>query len=98
MQRSNYCGLPTSPHFPRVADTVVTPFHRNRPQMERQMTHTNSDGEVYGSKVLTLAIIAASAFILAGTVYSPSQPRAQANAALTQHIVDTTPTANGVAG
>jgi hypothetical protein len=64
------------------------------------MTHTNSNGEVYGSKVLTLAIIAASAFILAGTVYSPSQPHAQANPAPTQQIVDTTHanTANGVDG
>jgi len=63
------------------------------------MTHTNSNGEVYGSKVLTLAIIAASAFILAGTVYSPSQPRAQANPVPAQQIVDTThATATGVAG
>ncbi len=63
------------------------------------MTHTNSDGEVYGSKVLTLAIIAASAFILAGAVYSPSQPRVQANQTSTQQIVDTAhATASGVAG
>lgn len=63
------------------------------------MTHTNSDGEVYGSKVLTLAIIAASAFILAGTVYSPSQQPAQANAGPAQQIVDTThATLTGVSG
>jgi hypothetical protein len=63
------------------------------------MTHTNSDGEVFGSKLLTLAIIAASAFILAGTVYSPSQQGAQANAAPTQQIVDTAhTTATGVSG
>jgi uncharacterized membrane protein len=63
------------------------------------MTHTKSDGEVYGSKVLTLAIIAVSAFILAGTVYSSSQLQSQANPASAQQIVDTTQTtANGVSG
>jgi hypothetical protein len=63
------------------------------------MTHTKSDGEVYGSKVLTLAIIAASAFVLAGTVYSPSQLRNPANPAPAQQIVDTAQTtANGVSG
>lgn len=61
------------------------------------MTNHNSNGEVYGSKVLTLAIIAASAFILAGTVYSPSQQAAPQPAA--QQIVDTThPVPNGVSG
>ncbi|HEY2032766.1 MAG TPA: hypothetical protein VGH02_03695 [Rhizomicrobium sp.] len=62
------------------------------------MSDYNSNGEVYGSKVLTLAIIAASAFILAGTVYSPSQqaPKVAQPAA---QIVDTTHTAtNGVSG
>jgi hypothetical protein len=57
------------------------------------MRHINSDGEVYGSKMLTLAVIAASAFILAGTVYSPSQPHAQANPAPAQQIVNTIHTA-----
>jgi hypothetical protein len=58
--------------------------------MERQMTKFNSDGEVFGSNVLTLAIIAISAFILAGTIYSPSQPPpAQVSASQTQQIVDT---------
>ena len=61
------------------------------------MANYNSNGEVYGSKVLTLAIIAASAFILAGTIYSPSQQAPNAPAA--QQIVDTTHTApNGVSG
>lgn len=61
------------------------------------MTNYNSNGEVYGSKVLTLAIIAASAFILAGTVYSPSQQAPSTPAA--QQIVDTTHTApSGVSG
>ena len=100
MQQSNYCGLPNSPHFPPVASKrVVTPLPPNRPQMERQMTHAKSDGEVYGSKVLTLAIIAISAFILAGTVYSPSQPRNQVNPVAEQQIVDTTQmTTPGVSG
>lgn len=63
------------------------------------MTKFNSDGEVYGSKVLTLAIIAASALILAGTVYSPSQPGTQANPAPAQQIVDTAhATAAGISG
>ncbi|MGN6514206.1 MAG: hypothetical protein ACTHLR_00010 [Rhizomicrobium sp.] len=35
------------------------------------MSKYNSDGEVYGSKALTLAMIAVSAFVLAGTIYSP---------------------------
>ena len=62
------------------------------------MTNYNSNGEVYGSKVLTLAIIAVSAFILAGTVYSPSQaPNATQPTA--QQIVDTTHAAStGVSG
>jgi hypothetical protein len=53
------------------------------------MTNYKSDGEVYGSKALTLAMIAASAFILAGTIYSPSPSPAQASPAATQQIVDT---------
>jgi hypothetical protein len=62
------------------------------------MTKFNSDGEVYGSKVLTLAIIAVSAFILAGTVYSPAIQDQKAPVQ-TQQIVDTVhTTANGVSG
>ena len=37
------------------------------------MSKFNSDGEVFGSKVLTFAMIATSALILAGTIYSPAQ-------------------------
>jgi len=36
------------------------------------MSKYNSNGEVYGSKVLTFAIIATSAAVLAGMVYSPA--------------------------
>ncbi|MGN6149319.1 MAG: hypothetical protein ACTHPD_12320 [Rhizomicrobium sp.] len=62
------------------------------------MTKFNSDGEVFGSKVLTLAIIAVSAFILAGTVYSPSVQDQKASVQ-TQQIVDTVhTTANRVSG
>lgn len=63
------------------------------------MTNDNSNGEVYGSKVLTLAIIAVSAFILAGTIYSPSQQAPNAAQPAAQQIVDTTHTvSNGVSG
>ena len=63
------------------------------------MTHNTSDGEVYGSKALTLAIIAASAFILAGTIYSPSQQAPGAAQPAAQQIVDTTHSApSGVSG
>ena len=63
------------------------------------MVHSDSNGEVYGSRALTLALIAVSAFVLAGTVYSTSLPRDQVNPAHTQQIVDTTNTmADGVSG
>lgn len=64
------------------------------------MTKFNSDGEVFGSKVLTLAVIALSAFILAGMVYSPGKPEAsRAQSVQTQQIVDTVPApADGVSG
>jgi hypothetical protein len=62
------------------------------------MTKFNSDGEVFGSKVLTLAMIALSAFILAGTVYSPG-PQETTKAVQTQQVVDTVHTsADGVSG
>jgi hypothetical protein len=63
------------------------------------MTKFNSDGEVFGSKVLTLAVIATSAFILAGMVYSPSHQAQNPASVQTQQIVDTVhTTANGVSG
>jgi len=63
------------------------------------MTKFNSDGEVFGSKALTLAVIATSAFILAGMVYSPSQQDPKTPSAQTQQIVDTAhTTAGGVSG
>lgn len=37
------------------------------------MSKYNSNGEVYGSKALTFATIAISAFVLAGIIYSPAQ-------------------------
>jgi hypothetical protein len=45
------------------------------------MSKHNSDGEVYGSKALTFAIIATSALILAGTIYSPAPQTQQTGAA-----------------
>jgi hypothetical protein len=64
------------------------------------MTKFNSDGEVFGTKALTLAVIATSAFILAGMVYSPSQlDQKTAPSVQTQQIVDTVhTTASGVSG
>jgi hypothetical protein len=63
------------------------------------MTKFNSDGEVFGTKALTLAVIATSAFILAGMVYSPSQLDQKVPSVQTQQIVDTVHTpANGVSG
>jgi hypothetical protein len=54
---------------------------------------------VFGTKALTLAVIATSAFILAGMVYSPSQLDQKAPSVQTQQIVDTVHTpANGVSG
>lgn len=63
------------------------------------MSNRNSDGEVYGSNALTLAVIAMSALVLAGTVYSPAPQVAQASPVLSQQVVDTVhATANGVSG
>lgn len=64
------------------------------------MTNRNSDGEVYGSKTLTLAVIAMSALVLAGTIYSPAPPGAQTSSAQPQQVVDTVhaAAANGVSG
>ena len=63
------------------------------------MTKYSSNGEVYGSRVLNLAIIAASAFILAGIIYSPSQQAPNAAQPAAQQIVDTAhPAPNGVSG
>lgn len=45
------------------------------------MSKYDSNGEVYGSKVLTFAIIATSALILAGTIYSPAVPSQRTSAA-----------------
>jgi len=62
------------------------------------MSNHNSDGEVYGSKALTLAVIAMSALVLAGTIYSPAQS-VQTSPAQPQQVVDTVHTvANGVSG
>jgi hypothetical protein len=64
------------------------------------MTKFNSDGEVFGSRALTLAVIALSALILAGMIYSPGQQEAaRAQTVQTQQIVDTVhASADGVSG
>lgn len=65
------------------------------------MSKYNSNGEVYGSKALTLAMIAVSALILAGTVYSPAQVPSKATAAQpqVQEVVVKAPAASpGIAG
>jgi len=64
------------------------------------MTNLSSDGEVFGSKALTIAVIALSALILAGTIYSPGGQQApNAQTTQTQQIVDQThSSASGVSG
>lgn len=53
------------------------------------MSKYNSDGEVYGSKALTLAMIAVSAFVLAGTVYSPPAQTTQVSQPAAEQVVVT---------
>lgn len=60
------------------------------------MSKYNSNGEVYGSKVLTFAIIATSALILAGTIYSPAvQSQQTAQPTVEQVVVTAHPAATG---
>jgi hypothetical protein len=54
------------------------------------MTKLNSDGEVFGTRTLTLVVIALSALVLAGMISSPGQPApVNARTVQTQQIVDT---------
>ncbi len=62
------------------------------------MSNYDSNGEVYGTKALTLAIIAASAMILMGVVYTPGQAPAQTRAQSTiEQVVVAAPAANSKA-
>jgi hypothetical protein len=61
------------------------------------MSNNYPSGEVYGSKVLTLAIIGTSALILMGALWSPAPPAAtaagKAPAAQVEEVVVTAPPA-----
>ena len=64
------------------------------------MSNYSSTGEVYGSKALTFAIIAASAAILMGVVYSPAQTAAQprVNQPAIEQVVVTSPATTPISG
>jgi hypothetical protein len=101
LHQSGYWEVHPSPYLQRVAGQGGYPLPPRRPRMERQMSKYNSNGEVYGSKALTLAMIAVSALILAGTVYSPAQisQKAAASQSQVQEVVVKAPAATpGVSG
>ncbi|HEY5337261.1 MAG TPA: hypothetical protein VIJ85_03585 [Rhizomicrobium sp.] len=60
--------------------------------------NSNSNGEVFGSKVLNFAIIATSALILMGVLYQPATtPIAAAGKAQAAHVEQVVVTAHRIA-
>jgi hypothetical protein len=66
------------------------------------MSNNYPSGEIYGSKVLTLAIIGTSALILMGALWSPAPPAdaaaGKAPAAQIEQVVITAPHTPATAG
>ena len=64
------------------------------------MAKYNSDGEVFGSKALTLAVIAVSATVLAGMVFSPAVTATHAKPAqpVIEQVVVKAPATTPVSG
>jgi hypothetical protein len=77
----------------------VCPLNLGRPQWRGKM-NSNTNGEVYGSKVLNLAIIGTTVLILLGILWQPAPSHAVANkpAAQVEQVVVTAPAANAKAG
>jgi hypothetical protein len=87
MQQSRYCGLPLTPHFTGVASQVVFINTGPAPKMEWAMT-TYTDGEAYGAKGFTWAIIVAAALLMMEVTWPQALPASpQATATMTNMTV-----------